>query len=100
MSNQATGRLLALFLLLAAIATGEAEPMRFRVILFSAADERPNAACRQRLREYALYTEDYFARWMKHWGYAPKRSLTAERDAQGRPAIYAVNGRKTKGSGA
>lgn len=78
----------------------DAEPMRFRVVLFSAADEKPSPAAFERIRQYVHYTEDFYTRWMKHWGYAPKQSLTAVRDADDRPMIYAVNGRSRKASGA
>lgn len=77
-----------------------ADSVHLRVILFSAADEKPSANCFERLRQYVTYTEDYFTGWMKHWGFDPKQPLRADRDEQGRPRIYAVTGRKTKASGA
>ena len=87
---------LFLLLVVVCIESAAAEPMRFRVILFSAAGEDPKPACHERIRQYVEYTEDYYTRWMKHWGYAPKQALTAARNKSGQPEILAVQGKKAK----
>lgn len=100
MNTRIRSLLLAVALAAIACPTLKAEPVRFRVVLFCAADEKPTEAAFERVRQYVRYTEDFYTRWMKHWDYAPKQSLQAEREANGRPAIYTVTGRSKKASGA
>jgi len=92
--------LLAVFFAAIAAPARQAEPVRFRVVLFCAADENPSPAAFERVRQYVLYTEDFFKRWLKHWGYEPQQSLKAVRDANDLPQIYSVTGRSEKVSGA
>ncbi len=99
MKSPALSLLFSLALIAIATPSRGAEPIRFRVVLFCAADEKPDEAAFERVRQYVLYTGDFYVRWMKHWGFEPKQSLRADRDKNDRPLIYSVTGRSIKASG-
>ena len=98
MKSPALSLLFSLALIAIATPSQGAEPIRFRVVVFCAADEKPKEAARERVRQYVLYTEDFYVRWMKHWGFEPKQSLRADRNKDDCPLIYSVTGRRWKAS--
>ena len=48
-------------------------PCVVRILFFSPADTPVPKEATRRLREIAAYTQLFFAKWMKHWGYKPER---------------------------
>ena len=96
--------LVALALIAAALPTGlaandaEEKPV-FRVVFFTPSDVEPPASVRERLKEYVDYSQMFFGKWMKHWGYERENPLAVNRDDDGYPDILYVKGRHTEASG-
>ncbi len=76
----------------------ETKPV-FRVVFFTPSDVEPPKGVRERLKEYVDYSQMFFAKWMKHWGYECEDSLAVNRDRDGYPEILYVKGRHTEASG-
>lgn len=86
---------------LASVTAEEVESNRgLRIVFFTPSDiEPPAEGVRERLKEYVDYSQMFYGKWMKHWGYPSKNPLPVERDGDGFPKILYVKGRHTKASG-
>ncbi len=71
----------------------------FRVVFFTPSDVEPPEGVLERLKEYVDYSQMFFAKWMKHWGYECQDPLYVNRDEEGYPEILYVKGRHTLASG-
>ncbi|NQZ60559.1 MAG: hypothetical protein HRT88_24185, partial [Lentisphaeraceae bacterium] len=69
------------------------------MVFFTPADIKPPAGHKQKLKEIADYAEDFFAKWMKHWGYKCHTPLNIARDKKGFPEILYFKGKGDKNSG-
>ena len=74
------------------------EPV-LRVVFFTPSDVEPPEGVRLRLKEYVDYSQVFFKKWMKHWGYESKNPLPVERDKDGYPKILYVRGKYNESSG-
>jgi len=72
---------------------------RLRIVFFTPSDVAPPEGAEVRVTQMADYVQDFFSRWMKHWGYAPERELALDRGADGVPEILYVRGKHTEASG-
>jgi hypothetical protein len=70
-----------------------------RIVLFTPSDVDPPKIAEERLTQIIDYTQDYFSKWIKHWGYDCKNPLAVKRDEKGTPEIFYVKGQYTKASG-
>ncbi len=70
-----------------------------RIVFFTPSDVEPPDGARQRMKEIVDYTQAFFAKWMKHWGYEPDVVLPVNRDKDGFPEILFVKGKHTLASG-
>ena len=75
------------------------EEPRLRIVLFTPSDVAPPDGVEERVTQMANYVEDFFGRWMKHWGYEPERPLALDRGTNGVPEILYVRGKHTEASG-
>ncbi|MBG88870.1 MAG: hypothetical protein CMO80_18480 [Verrucomicrobiales bacterium] len=51
------------------------------------------------MKQVVDYAQNYYAKWLNHWGYPVKEVLPVDRDANGVPKIYYVRGAETAASG-
>ncbi len=70
--------------------------MKVRMVLFTPADVELPADYLQRYKDMADYSEVFFQKWMKHWGYDCKKPLDIERDIDGYPVIITIKGEQNK----
>ncbi len=70
-----------------------------RVVFFTPSDVDPPPDAKQRMNEIVDYTQAFFAKWMKHWGYESEVVLPVARDEEGYPQILFVKGQHTAASG-
>ena len=71
-----------------------------QIVFFTPSDvEPPQEGVRERIKEYVDYSQMFYGKWMKHWGYASANPLPVDRDKNGFPKILYVKGRHTKASG-
>jgi len=75
-----------------------AEP-RLRIVFFTPSDVAPPDGAEKRVTQMADYVQDFFGRWMKHWGYESERPLALDRGTNGVPEILYVRGKHTEASG-
>jgi hypothetical protein len=80
-----------------ALAT-EAKPV-LRIMFFTPSDVEPPGNVKPRMAEIINYTQDFFGRWMKHWGYSAEKPLPVEMDKDGQPVVRFVRGEHTYESG-
>ena len=71
-----------------------------RVVFFCPSDVEPPEGVKERLEQYIDYAQDFYSKWMKHWGYECTGILPVKRDADGTPEILFVKGLHTEASGA
>lgn len=71
----------------------------FRVVFFTPSDVEPPDGVRERLKEHVEYSQMFYGKWMKHWGYESEKPLAVNRDKDGFPEILYVKGRHTEESG-
>ena len=79
-------------------ASADEEKPVFRVVFFSPADVEPPDGVKERIKEYVDYSQMFFSKWMKHWGYECKGPLAVNRDEDGYPEVLYVKGRHTEAS--
>jgi len=70
-----------------------------RIVFFTPSAVEPPVSVRERLKEYVDYSQMFFSKWMKHWGYECNDPLAVNRDKDGYPEILYVKGRHTEASG-
>ena len=70
-----------------------------RVVFFTPSDIEPPEGVRTRLKEHVDYAQSFYAKWMKHWDYAPEQPLSVNHDEDGFPRVLYVKGRHTEASG-
>ena len=70
-----------------------------RIVFFTPKDVEPPEGVRERMKRIADYTQSFYAKWMKHWGYEPAQLLAIPRDKDGVPEILFVKGEHTQASG-
>ena len=51
------------------------------------------------MKEIVEYTQDFFGKWMKYWGYETKEALPVKKNKDGYPEILYVKGKYTEASG-
>lgn len=71
-----------------------------QIVLFTPSDVAPPPSYRIRMKEVVDYTEAFFSKWMKHWGYPVDHPMKFHRDKEGFPIVWEVRGDKTQASGA
>lgn len=71
----------------------------FRIVFFTPSDVEPPDGVSLRLRESVEYAQQFYGKWMKHWGYASDSPLPVELDAHGAPKVLFVKGRFDEASG-
>jgi len=81
------------------MANGSEKTPVLRIVFFTPSDVEPPESVRERLKEYVDYSQMFFAKWMKHWGYECEDPLVVNRDEGGYPEILYVKGRHTEASG-
>ncbi len=70
-----------------------------RIAFFTPSDVDPPDGVRERVRQIVDYTQAFYGKWLKHWGYECNQALPVERDEEGYPVIYFVRGKHTAASG-
>jgi len=70
-----------------------------RIVFFTPKDIEPPEGVRERMKQIADYTQAFFAKWMKHWGYEPAQPLAIPRDKDGVPEILFFKGEHTQATG-
>ncbi len=70
-----------------------------RIAFFTPSDVDPPDGVRERVRKIVDYTQAFYTRWLKHWGYECNQALPVERDEEGYPVIHFVRGKHTLASG-
>jgi hypothetical protein len=70
-----------------------------RIIFFTPSDVEPPEGVEDRMKEIVEYTQDFFGKWMKHWGYEAKEVLPVKKNKDGYPEILYVKGQYTEASG-
>lgn len=71
----------------------------FRVVFFTPSDVEPPEGTQRRLKDYVDYAQQFYGKWMKHWGYTCEDPLRVDRDADGLPTVLYVKGRHDEASG-
>ena len=80
-------------------ASEKADKLAARIIFFTPSDVDPPEGSDQRIKRIADYTQAFFSKWMKHWGYAPAQPLAIPRDKNGIPKILFFKGAHNQASG-
>jgi hypothetical protein len=75
------------------------DQLMLRVVFFTPSDMDPPPDAKERMRQVVDYTQAFFAKWMKHWGYEPEVVLPVARDEENHPQILFVKGQHTAESG-
>lgn len=70
-----------------------------RVVFFTPSDIDPPPGVLERLEESVQYAQQFYGKWLKHWGYATKNPLPVKRDNDGALEILFVKGRHDDASG-
>ncbi len=70
-----------------------------RIIFFTPSDVEPPEGVDERMKDIVEYTQDFFGKWMKHWGYESKDALPVKKNKDGCPEILYVKGKHTEASG-
>jgi len=70
-----------------------------RIAFFTPSDVEPPENVRERIGETVAYAQDFFSKWMKHWGYPVENPLLVKRDANGLPEVMFVKGEHSYDSG-
>lgn len=65
-----------------------------RIVFFTPKGVRPPANAQQRVNELAKFTEDFFVKWMTHWGYEPARKQMFQWQENGDVEILFATGDK------
>ena len=88
--------------LIPVLADDQAKPEKpvLRVVLFTPSDVEPPAGVRESLKEYVVYSQAFYAKWMNHWGYECEDPLPVKWDEDGYPEIFFIKGRHDEASGA
>lgn len=77
---------------------GAAKPV-LRIAFFTPSDVDPPDSVRERVKQIVDYTQAFYGKWLKHWGYECKRALPVERDKDGYPVVHFVRGKHKLASG-
>ena len=75
------------------------DQLMLRVVFFTPSDVDPPPEAKERMKQIVDYTQAFFAKWMKHWGYEPEVVLPVPRGEEGYPQILFVKGQHTAASG-
>lgn len=78
----------------------EDEKPVLRVVLFTPSDVEPPDGVRDRLNEHVEYSQMFYAKWMKRWGYECDHPVPVNLDQDEHPEILYVKGRHDEASGA
>ena len=70
-----------------------------RIIFFTPSDVEPPEGVDVRMKEIVEYTQNFFEKWMKHWGYEVKEALPVKKNKLGYPEILYVKGEHAEASG-
>ena len=70
-----------------------------RIIFFTPSDVEPPEGVDERMKEIVEYTQNFFSKWMKHWGYEVKEALPVKKNKDGYPEILYIKGEHTEASG-
>jgi len=70
-----------------------------RIAFFAPSDVEPPDGVRERVKQIVDYTQAFYSKWLKHWGYECNQALPVERDEEGYPVIHFVRGKHTLASG-
>jgi hypothetical protein len=74
--------------------TAENPVPEIHLVLFVAAELEPPVDAEQKIAAAAEYTESFFVKWMKHWGYPPAQERIFPRDSNGRIRVLQIRGSK------
>jgi hypothetical protein len=66
-----------------------------RVVFFTPRDVTPPQNVGTRLTQVARYTEDFYVRWMTHWGYEPARKQMFQWQPDGSVEVLFARGEKS-----
>lgn len=69
------------------------------IIFFTPSDVEPPDGVNERMKEIVEYTQGFYAKWMKHWGYDTKEALPVNKNKEGYPEILYMKGEHTEASG-
>jgi hypothetical protein len=64
------------------------------LVLFVAAGLQPPGDAEEKIAAAAEYTETFFVKWMKHWGYPPAQERIFPRGSNGRIQVLQIRGSK------
>lgn len=73
---------------------------KIQIVFFTPKDIVPPEGVPKRMKEVVDYGQRFYSKWLKHWGYEPENVLPIDRDENGIPKIYYVQGTQTAESGA
>jgi hypothetical protein len=74
-------------------------PLRLNVVFFTPSDVAPPPGVVKRLTQVADYTETFFAKWMRHWGYPAAREKIFDRETNGDVRVIFIAGQSPRSSG-
>ncbi len=75
------------------------DKLAMRIVFFTPSDVDPPQGSAQRIKKIADYTQAFFSKWMKHWGYPPAQELNIPRDKNGVPKILFFKCQHTQATG-
>jgi len=79
--------------------SGDAPKPVLRIAFFTPSDVEPPEIVRERMKQIVDYTQAFYGKWLKHWGYECYQALPVERDEDGYPVIFFFRGEHTQASG-
>lgn len=101
-------RILILSLIVAATVVSPAQSMAddevvsspvLRIVFFTPSDIEPPDGVKERLKESVDYAQQFYGKWLKHWGYVSPNPVPIIRDQNGLPQVLFVKGRHDESSG-
>lgn len=88
-----------LFILAACVVPVDAAEAKIRIVFFTPSDVTPPASVENRMKEVVDYAQNFYSKWLNHWGYDVKNVLPVDRNENGIPKIYYVKGDENAASG-
>ena len=70
-----------------------------QIVMFTPSDVELPEDYKERMKEVVDYSEWFFDKWMKHWGFSCDNPLKIKRDEDGNPVLWRIKGKYTDASG-
>lgn len=71
-----------------------------RIVFFTPADVEPPEGAAEQVATVVDYGEQFYVKWMKHWGYSCDKPMRVPREKNGAPVIIWYKGKQKADSGA